>query len=742
MTMSQTHKSTIYMKYFKLLLLFLFISVQNATATYVEYKYSDEEISKNEKGISLILLFTDLDDNMKAIESGGIRVRFWNDPACTQPIKDTGYQYTEMHNFATSYTIDMSSIPFQENMLARYGNNYIGPMQVFFTIEILEEARLNDTRKGIVINGIKYVVVNTFKPKKKNDMTYTLTFDYHYILPMVSEDGASSIKVSFPSYRYTKDHPVTELSDFKVVVSFWKDTYRKDPVTFYTSSMRKTTYDNDEVFTIVPDEEDLKKGETFFSTNELERVRHDWDPFSISDLPAWFLNKVGMPELKPGELYSDTIYMYADVYSMEGKLLNKGKYWGAHSRKTIGGACIHKFKSTRGTKTEIEKIDNGCRLKEKKILVYDTTCKKCGRNIHREFTYSTRKYRNPDAPEWCKTNVNDKEEEKDDKKDEEKDEKKDYDENEGNDNENLDNLFISYEMERKESALPSIEGINRKKVEKTVYKVNLENDSREPVGSYTEAEWDATPPCPPHDMEKNGGTMLKCKKCGIVTYDDAPAFLEDLPADQCESKVTFDINGADLVMRLFKGDDKNSPLYVAETETTQGLWTAVYPDNWYLWQKSSQFPATNIPYEDVLCFIDVLNHMAEEKKWPVEFMLPTIADWLYAYMSGGRAKEGWTADNSYNMLHPVRGFKPSENGIYDMTGSALEMTAEYRKADKKEYDDPYDIREMLQAEMEMAVCGNGILDATGKVDPTTERWVGMGPSIDYGFRIFARPVKR
>ena len=37
--MSQTHKSPIYMKYFKLLLLFLFISVQNATATYVKYKY-------------------------------------------------------------------------------------------------------------------------------------------------------------------------------------------------------------------------------------------------------------------------------------------------------------------------------------------------------------------------------------------------------------------------------------------------------------------------------------------------------------------------------------------------------------------------------------------------------------------------------------------------------------------------------------------------------------------------------
>lgn len=427
---------------------------------------------------------------------------------------------------------------------------------------------------------------------------------------------------------------------------------------------------------------------------------------------------------------------------MEGKLLNKGKNCRAHSRKIIGGACIHKFKSTRGTKTEIEETKNRCKLVEKNIRVYDTTCKKCGLNHHREFTYSIRKYRNPNAPEWCKTNVNDKEEEeKDDKKDEEKDEKKDYDENEGNDNENMDNLFISYEMERKESPLPSIEGINRKKVEKTVYKVNLENDSREPVGSYTEAEWDATPPCPPHDMQKKGGTMLKCKKCGIVTYDDAPAFLEDLPADLCESKVTFDINGADLVMRLFKGDDKNSPLYVAETETTQGLWAAVYPDNWYLWQKSSLFPATNIPYEDVLCFIDVLNHMAEEKKWPVEFMLPTTGDWLYAYMSGGRTKEGWTADNSYNMLHPVRGFKPSENGIYDMTGSALEMTAEYRKADKKEYDDPYDIREMLQAEMEMAMCGNGILDATG-VDPTTERWVGMGPSIDYGFRIFARPVKR
>ena len=73
MTMSQTHKSPIYMKYFKLLLLFLFISVQNATATYVKYKYSDEEISKNEKGINLKLQFSDLSDNVKAIESGGIR---------------------------------------------------------------------------------------------------------------------------------------------------------------------------------------------------------------------------------------------------------------------------------------------------------------------------------------------------------------------------------------------------------------------------------------------------------------------------------------------------------------------------------------------------------------------------------------------------------------------------------------------------------------------------------------------
>ena len=77
-----------------------------------------------------------------------------------------------------------------------------------------------------------------------------------------------------------------------------------------------------------------------------------------------------------------------------------------------------------------------------------------------------------------------------------------------------------------------------------------------------------------------------------------------------------------------------------------------------------------------------------------------------------------------------------------MTGSALEMTAEYRRADKKEYDDPYDIRGMLQAEMEMAMCGNGILAATGKGNPTTERWLGMGASIDCGFRVFARPVKR
>ena len=123
-------------------------------------------------------------------------------------------------------------------------------------------------------------------------------------------------------------------------------------------------------------------------------------------------------------------------------------------------------------------------------------------------------------------------------------------------------------------------------------------------------------------------------------------------------------------------------------------------------------------------------------------MIPTALDWLYAYKYGGRTKEGWNADNSYNSLHPVRSFEPSSEGIYDMNGNVQEMTSDIRRAEQKEYADPLDVRALLQKDWEMAVCGNGIYDPCGSVDLTKERWMGLGMSKDLGVRIFAIPVKR
>lgn len=711
------------MKHLKLLALlglFLFVTIQESMATSFTYKYSDRNIVNNEKTVTLELNFFNLSEKVKSLRSSAIRVRFWNDPQCKDEIKGSSYMSGEYSGFKTSYEIEMSSIPFEENLLTKYGNNYIGPVPVYFSVDIIKAAAIG--QKGIVVDGAPYVIVESFVPSlQKKANTYNQHFPYRYIIPKVENEGTSRLKISYPSYRYTSEHPITKLDKFKVIVSFWKDNERKVPLNFYISSKRKTTYKNPEVFTEIPDSKEILPGETFFETNELERIRNNWDVFTFSDLPAWFLNNVGVPFLKTGKVYNDTIYFVADVYDMDNKLLNRSHYWHSYTRNLVGAPCSHKYETSTETNHETRVVDKGCSIVKLKVMKYIGICKLCGHKYQRKFSFIEKTYRNPDAPSSCR-----------DKKNQE----------DGNSSDSQDaNLFISYEEEQKESPLPPQYDINRKKVDRDLYKVDLEKGTREKVGSYTEVEWDETPPHSSHDMRTDDRIMAKCTKCGIVDYINTGTY-EKMPAEQCKEELSFDINGVKLDMRLIKDEFDSDPIYVAKTETTQGLWAAVFPNDWHGWEKNSEFPASNISYEDASIFINNLNHLAKVHKWPVQFEIPTIGEWIYAYENGGKDKESWNADNSYNWLHPVRSLAPSSKDIYDMNGSVREMTSEIRSAEKKVYADPLDVRYLLQNDWEKAVCGNGIYDPAGSLPPTKERWEGLGISKDVGLRIFATPIKR
>ena len=197
---------------------------------------------------------------------------------------------------------------------------------------------------------------------------------------------------------------------------------------------------------------------------------------------------------------------------------------------------------------------------------------------------------------------------------------------------------------------------------------------------------------------------------GIITSADVTAVYRILLGDGqlVPEYIDFTVNGVAFRMIYVKGGTftmgnneiaSESPahsvtlsdFYMAETECTQALWKAIYPDYAYFAEVGDQKPCNGQWYSEILQFIAELNdylHASGALAANKNFMLPTEAQWEWA-ARGGVKSEGytyagsnnindvaWYSQNSNYVVQNVKQKMPNELGLYDMSGNAFEATTD------------------------------------------------------------------
>lgn len=198
---------------------------------------------------------------------------------------------------------------------------------------------------------------------------------------------------------------------------------------------------------------------------------------------------------------------------------------------------------------------------------------------------------------------------------------------------------------------------------------------------------------------------------GTITASDVTAVYNIILNGSSQSLpeyVDFTVNGVSFRMIYVKGGtfqmgnpniESESPVhsvtltdfYIAETECTQALWKALYPEYSYFATVGDLKPCNGQWYDEILQFIDELNnylHESGQLAAGMNFMLPTEAQWEWAARGGVKSQGftyagsnnindvAWYASNSNYLVQDVKQKAPNELGLYDMSGNAFEATTD------------------------------------------------------------------
>ena len=133
-----------------------------------------------------------------------------------------------------------------------------------------------------------------------------------------------------------------------------------------------------------------------------------------------------------------------------------------------------------------------------------------------------------------------------------------------------------------------------------------------------------------------------------------------------------------------------SDFYMGETLVTQALWK-LFDKYWGTYYgKGDNYPVFNVSWSEARSFIRRLNDALKDQRCEFKFRLPKEAEWEFAarggmkshgykYAGGDDINEvGWYENGDW--MHPVKGKKPNELGLYDMSGNVWEFCEDwYRK---------------------------------------------------------------